>query len=33
MITQRKEDLLPINFESNGNDTLGGFELEQFSPR
>jgi len=33
MITQRKEDLLPINFESNGNDTLGGFDLEQFSPR
>ena len=33
MITQRKEDLLPINFESNGNDTLGGFELEQFAPR
>jgi len=33
MITQRKEDLLPINFESSGNDTLGGFDLEQFAPR
>tara|TARA_R110002012_G_scaffold44328_2_gene118975 strand:- start:2174 stop:4576 length:2403 start_codon:yes stop_codon:yes gene_type:complete len=34
MISQRKNDLLPKNFESNGNDTLGGgMNLEQFAPR
>jgi len=33
LIDQRKNDLLPKNFESAGNDTLGGFGLEQFSPR
>ena len=33
MITQRKEDGLPINFESKGNDNLGGIGLEQFAPR
>ena len=33
MITQRKQDGLPINFESKGNDNLGGFSLEQFAPR
>ena len=33
MINQRKQDGLPINFESQGNDNLGGFGLEQFSPR
>tara|TARA_R110000772_G_scaffold5995_1_gene21215 strand:- start:2389 stop:4797 length:2409 start_codon:yes stop_codon:yes gene_type:complete len=33
MITQRKQDGLPINFESNGNDNLGGINLEQFAPR
>ena len=27
LIDQRKNDLLPINFESAGNDTLGGFNL------
>jgi hypothetical protein len=32
MIDQRKNDLLPTNFESAGNDTLGGFGLEQFDP-
>jgi hypothetical protein len=33
MISQRKEDGLPINFESKGNDNLGGIGLEQFVPR
>ena len=33
MITQRKEDGLPINFESKGNDNLGGIGLEQYEPR
>jgi hypothetical protein len=33
LIDQRKNDTLPKNFESAGNDTLGGFNLEQFSPR
>jgi len=32
LIDQRKNDLLPKNFESAGNDTLGGFGLEQFTP-
>jgi len=33
LIDQRKNDLLPKNFESAGNDTLDGFGLEQFGPR
>jgi hypothetical protein len=33
MISQRKNDTLPTNFESAGNDNLGGFGLEQFTPR
>ena len=33
LINQRKNDLLPKNFESAGNDSLGGFGLEQFTPR
>jgi hypothetical protein len=33
LIDQRKNDTLPKNFESAGNDSLGGFNLEQFSPR
>ena len=33
MIDQRKNDLLPTNFESAGNDNLDGFGLEQFMPR
>jgi len=33
MIDQRKNDLLPKNFESSGNDVLGGFGIEQFGPR
>tara|TARA_R110000765_G_scaffold88599_1_gene169376 strand:- start:112 stop:2523 length:2412 start_codon:yes stop_codon:yes gene_type:complete len=33
LIDQRKNDLLPKNFESSGNDSLGGFGLEQFSAR
>ena len=33
MIEQRKSDGLPINFESVGNDTLGGIGLEQFDPQ
>ncbi len=32
LIDQRKNDLLPKNFESS-NDSLGGFDLEQFAPR
>ena len=32
LIDQRKNDLLPKNFEST-NDSLGGFGLEQFAPR
>ena len=31
MIDQRQNDLLPSNFESAGNDNLGGFGLEQFA--
>ena len=30
MIDQRKNDLLPTDFESAGNDNLGGFGLDQF---
>jgi hypothetical protein len=30
MIEQRQNDLLPTDFESAGNDSLGGFGLEQF---
>ena len=33
LIDQRKNDLLPKDFESQGNDSLGGFNLEQFMPR
>jgi len=33
LIDQRKNDLLPKNFESAGNDNLGGFGLEQFAPQ
>jgi len=33
LIDQRKNDLLPKNFESSGNDSLDGFGLEQFTPR
>ena len=33
LIDQRKNDLLPKNFESAGSDTLGGFGLEQFGPK
>jgi short-subunit dehydrogenase len=33
LIDQRKNDLLPKDFESQGNDGLGGFNLEQFTPR
>jgi hypothetical protein len=33
LIDQRKNDLLPKNFESAGNDAMGGFGLEQFTPR
>jgi hypothetical protein len=32
MIDQRKNDLLPINFESEGNDELGGFNLDSLGP-
>jgi hypothetical protein len=33
LINQRQNDLLPKDFESAGNDTLGGFGLEQFGPK
>ena len=33
MIEQRQNDLLPTDFESAGNDNLGGFGLEQFEPQ
>ena len=33
LINQRQNDLLPTDFESAGNDNLGGFGLEQFDPR
>ena len=33
LIDQRKNDLLPKNFESAGNDNMGGFGLEQFMPK
>jgi hypothetical protein len=32
LIDQRKNDSLPKSFESSGNDTLGGFGLDQFNP-
>ena len=33
LIDQRKNERPPKNFESAGNDSLGGFGLEQFEPR
>jgi hypothetical protein len=33
LIDQRKNDSLPKNFESAGNDSMDGFGLEQFMPR
>jgi len=33
LIDQRKNNLLPKDFESAGNDNLSGFGLEQFEPR
>ena len=33
LINQRKNNLLPKDFESSGNDVLGGIGLEQFEPR
>ena len=33
LISQRKNNSLPKNFESAGNDTMGGFGLEQFMPK
>ena len=34
MISQRKNDTPPTNFESGGNDTMGGgFGLGAFDPR
>ena len=33
LINQRKNNLPPLNFESSGNDTLGDFDLEMFSPK
>ena len=33
LINQRKNNLLPTDFESSGNDVLGGIGLEQFDPK
>ena len=33
MIEQRQNDLLPTDFESSGNDSMGGIGLEQFAPQ
>ena len=33
MINQRQNGTTPTNFESAGNDNLGGFGLEQFEPQ
>jgi len=33
LIDQRKNEKPPKNFESSGNDTLGGFDLGSFEPR
>ena len=33
LINQRKNNLPPLNFESSGNDNLGDFDLEMFSPK
>jgi hypothetical protein len=33
LIDQRKNDTLPKDFESSGNDALGGFNLEAFVPK
>ena len=33
MIDQRKNNSLPKNFESSGNDVLGGFGLDKFGPK
>ena len=33
LIDQRKNDTLPKDFESAGNDVLGGFNLEAFAPK
>jgi len=33
MIEQRQNDLLPTDFESAGDNNLGGFGLEQFTPQ
>lgn len=33
ILEQRKKDLPPINFESGGNDVLGGISLGSFEPR
>ena len=32
LINQRQNDLLPTNFESAGNDSLDGFDLNKFGP-
>ena len=33
LIDQRKNNALPKNFESGGNDVLGGFDLSSFEPK
>ena len=32
LIQQRQTEGLPKNFESSGNDVLGGFGIEEFGP-
>jgi len=32
LINQRQNDLLPTDFESAGNDDLGGFDIDKFGP-
>ena len=33
MIQQRQQDGMPTDFESNGNDSMGGFDLSTFEPQ
>ena len=33
LIDQRKNDTMPKDFESSGNDVLGGFDLGSFEPK
>ena len=33
MIQQRQQDGMPTDFESSGNDSMGGFDLSTFEPQ